>query len=175
VSPRRPAYTLLEVVLTLSVIVIVAAIALPSTLSMYSQHKLRAATDTVRAGWAGARSHAIDEGRPYRFAVQPNTGSFRIAPDDQSFWSGSPTIDNDHPALILEDALPTGIRFAMDGAGNSASGGSGQWTTVAVFQSDGTAQDDVDIVFQMDDSRPLVLTLRAMTGTSSVKAGGKEN
>ncbi len=176
---QRRAYTLLEVVLTMTVIVIVAALAFPAASSMYVQYRLRAATDTVRAGWVKARAHSVDEARRYRFSVVPGKGNFRIAPDDPSFWSGSPLqIDDDHPALIIEDALPNGIRFSLDDSSVDSHGdssldsvSSSQWTTIAVFEADGTAQEDVEITFQLNDSRSLVLTLRGVTGSSTVKPG----
>src|SRR5438045_428621 len=86
---RRPSYTLLELVLVIALLGILTAISYPSLDSMYGHYQLTAATDMVRAGWASARSRALDEGRPYRFAVVPNQGNFRIAPDSSDFWSGN--------------------------------------------------------------------------------------
>ena len=44
------------------------------------------------------------------------------------------------------------------------SSSSGAWNTVAVFLPDGTAQQDVEIVFRMADCSPVSLRLRALTG-----------
>src|SRR5215207_2493825 len=115
--PRR-GFTLLEVTLVMAVIVLMAAIALPSIEVMYGDVRLTAAADQIRGTWANARTKAIEEGRPYRFAVQPD-GKFRIAPDAGDFWTGgggTPTDnteanDPDAPPLILEDALPKGVLF----------------------------------------------------------------
>jgi hypothetical protein len=179
-TPRR-AYTLLEVVLTMAVIVIAVGVSFPAVSSMYTQQRLRAGTDTVRAAWVNARTHAIEEARPYRFSVVPGKGNFRIAPDDPSFWSGSPPqIDSDHPALIIEDALPRGMRFTINHAPVDKQGDSvlesvsaSQWKTIAVFETDGTSQEDVEVTLGMDDGsgRPLVILLRGVTGSSSVKNG----
>jgi prepilin-type N-terminal cleavage/methylation domain-containing protein len=170
VQTQRRAYTLLEVILALTVLVVVAGIALPPVLTMYDAHKVRAATDTIRASWAEARSHAIEESRPYRYAVNYQSGNYRVAPDDASFWSGgSPEIDDQHPAFVREGELPAGIRFSQRND-SSSSGSSGQWSTVAVFQADGTAGDGCEIDVKMDSSSyTLTLALRGVTGTSTVR------
>ena len=172
-QPQRRAYTLLEVTLTLTVIVVVAAIALPPVLTMYDSHKVRAATDTIRANWADARSHAIEESRAYRYAVNYKTGNYRVAPDDMSFWSGgTPEIDDEHPAFVREGELPAGIHFSQRSDSASQGGDSGQWSTVAVFQTDGTAGDGCEIDVKMDNSSyTLTLALRGLTGTSTVRKG----
>ncbi len=170
--PQRRAYTLLEVTLVLTVVVVASALAMPAVLTMYNPYKVRAATDTIRGSWADARMHAIEQSRPYRFAVKSETGSYRIAPDDPAYWSGSPPDNDDqNPAYIKEDELPAGIRFTgVSGIGDSSSG---QWTKVAVFQSDGTAGDGCDMDVKMDNqSYTLTLSLRGLTGTSTVRKKG---
>jgi prepilin-type N-terminal cleavage/methylation domain-containing protein len=187
VQPRK-AYTLMEVVLVCAIIAIVACIAFPTVMSMYSTYRLQAASDAVRSAWVRARSHATDEGRRYRFSVVPGKGNFRIAPDSPEFWSGSnPEQDPDNPAYILEDALPSGIRFSLEKNGQAVSGEDdgessfdigevdpGKWVGTAYFEADGSAQEDVEITFTHEGSRPMILSLRAMTGIASVKYGPVE-
>jgi len=180
---RRPAYTLLELVLVIALLGILTALAYPSLDSMYGYYQLTAAADMVRAGWASARGRALDEGRPYRFAVVPNKGNFRVAPDSPDFWSGGdppPPPDGSRPPLILSDTLPKGIRFATpdapaetDQSGDSSlptdGVDSGSWSRPVVFLPDGTARDDAEIVFQARGARPILLKLRALTGAVTVK------
>jgi prepilin-type N-terminal cleavage/methylation domain-containing protein len=170
----RSAFTLFELVLVLAVMVMFAALAYPSMEAMYGGYRLTAGVDMVRAAWAAARSRAIEEGHPYRFAIIPGEGRFRVAPDSGAYWSGNgPSDDAGPPPLIQEDALPKGIRFASadsaaaTDAGNAQqeSGGGGPWTSVATFLPDGTAREDVLIEFsQRGGGRPLVLKLRGLTG-----------
>jgi len=82
--PRR-AFTLLEVSLVCVLIVMLGAMAYPSIEAIYGGVRLTAASDLIRARWADARSHAAEDGRPYRFAVVPDTGRFRLAPDTGEF------------------------------------------------------------------------------------------
>lgn len=183
---RRRAFTLFEVVLVCAVLVIVAALAYPSLRSMYGYYKLQGAVDAVRAAWADARARAINEGRPYRFAIENQGSHFRVAPDRPEYWTGSsPASDPDGPGLIMEKALPPGVRFTLNGSPQDASSlpeepisttqekvdiPPDSWVPAVVFLPDGTAREDVRILFQIRGVRPTMLYLRGLTGTASVKS-----
>jgi Tfp pilus assembly protein FimT len=184
--PVRPSFTLLEVVLVLALLVVLGGMLYPALEASYGSYRVTAATDMVRAAWAQARSHAMDEGRPYRFSVIPEKNNFRIAPDSSQFWGGSDNAagaNSADQAFILEDTLPKGVRFSygQPGDNNSASplsadtntaspsADSGSWASVATFLPDGTARADVEIVFQSKGARPVILTLRALTGVVSAR------
>jgi len=168
---RRTAYTLLELMLVIAIIVVASAVSYPTVESMYSGVRLKAASDSVRTAWANARTWAINDTQPYRFAIVPNTGKFRVAPDHADFWSGGST--DGMNGSVMEDSLPRGIRFtdasgSGDDDGNSAAGtdsGSGDWMTVVTFLPTGTADEDVQISFQYGSGKPTVLRLRGLTGT----------
>lgn len=173
----RSGYTLLELVLVLALIVIVMAIAFPSLDSMYGYYRVSAAADTVRAAWALARSHAIEEGRAYRFSIVPGGSSFKVAPDSDAYWSGdSPPAENNQggePPLVQQESLPEGVTFAdpKNPTTPSADGApaGGDFQTIATFLPDGTALDDVSIAFQSRGTRSLVLQLRGLTGVITLK------
>jgi type II secretory pathway pseudopilin PulG len=192
VRRQRRGYTLLELALVCALLVVIAAVTFPSLATMYHQHRLGLATDSVREAWALARARAIEEGRPYRFAVIPDSGRFRVAPDSPEFWSGSGAPDaeangTERPPLTLSRTLPGGVVFVMDGSGSSAGAGGGGWADdqggeddddpgapwkpVAVFMPDGTAQEDATIQFQGGGSRTATLRLRGLTGHASVTYG----
>jgi hypothetical protein len=164
----------------MAVIVLITAIGYPTLDSMYGYFKVTAAADTVKGAWARARGKAIEDGIAYRFSVVPERSRFRIAPDRADFWNGegTPDMDPDHPMLVLEGRLPKGIRFNMGSGGqfsdlpeddsgkdDDTTPGTGEYTTAAVFLPDGTAQDDLQIRFDVKGTRPITLKLRAMTGT----------
>jgi prepilin-type N-terminal cleavage/methylation domain-containing protein len=170
---RRPGFTLLEVTLVMAVIVLMAAMAWPSIEAMYGDVKLTAGADLVRARWADARTRAIEDGRAYRFATQPD-GKFRVAPDADDFWGGGsgtsndPGNGNDTPPLVVEDALPAGIGFADESNGPADTSDSGPWTTVLKFLPDGTASADKVITLHADGYRSVLLKVRALTGAVTV-------
>ncbi len=177
---RRAGFTLFEMMLVLGILVVLAAMIYPSLDAMYGGYRLTASADQVRAAWASARAHAMDDGRAYRFAVVPGKGNFRVAPDSPEYWAGNGGSPSDADLatqpLILEEALK-GIGFTTldavpsggldQGADSVLPLGSvdpNQWTTVATFLPDGTARDDVTIVLEARGARPVVLTLRGLTG-----------
>src|SRR5262245_58206835 len=168
---RRTAYTLLEVLLVLAIIVVVTTLSMPTVLNMFDGLRLKAASDSVRTAWANARSWSIDEARPYRFAIIPGKGNFRVAPDTAEFWNGQS--GEGMNGMVMESSLPRGIRFTgADGGdpgdGNTiadTSGGGAEWTHVVTFLPDGTAAEDVTVEFQYGSGRPTVLRLRGLTGT----------
>ncbi len=174
----REAYTLFEVILVLAIMIVVASLAVPSLDSMMGTYRVTAAGDTVRGAWAQARTHAMNEGRPYRFSVVPNKGNYRLAPDSAEFWAGNggPSASGT-PPFIQEEALPKGVRFgdpsgsggpATDSGGDSVmppgSVNPGSWVTAVVFLPDGTARDDKELIFSARGSRSFSLKLRGLTG-----------
>jgi prepilin-type N-terminal cleavage/methylation domain-containing protein len=185
VDRTRRGYTLFEVILVLAVVLLVSAFAYPSLKNMFGYHKLNGAVDSVRAAWAQARARAIDEGRPYRFSVEPGGSHFRVAPDQDDYWpSSKPENDTQGTGMVLEHALPAGVHFsvnangaappandspadASDSSGEVKTKASGEWSTAAVFLANGTARDDVKITFQVRGVRPVTLQLRGLTGSVS--------
>lgn len=174
----RPAYTLFEVILVLVLLSSAAALALPFLDGMSGPFRLTAAADMVRARWALTRSRAINDGRPYRFAIDVGRGVFRIAPDGPDFWSGGgqPDDGNPTPPLVLEEALPKGVRFvegddphAHPADAPLASSGDASWQADVTFLPDGTATEDREIIFSTQGARPVAVKLRALTGAVKVR------
>lgn len=161
----RPGYTLLEVTLVTALLGVMAALAYPAIDGMSGQHRLTASVDAVRAAWAQGRSRAIEEGRPYRFAFS-GPGHYRLAPEQPDYWSGS--VPPDSSRQVLEGDLPPGITFGTRPGSSSGQGSSGEWSSLAVFLPDGTAREDVQLLFQVKGTPRTVLQLRAMTGAVTV-------
>lgn len=171
--PARSGFTILELLLVVAIMIALAAIAYPTMSAMYGDIRVKAGADQVRGAWTECRAYAIDEGRPYRFAVQAGTGKFRLAPHSDEFWGGSAgettfgSEDDSLPPHVSEGDLPKDIVFDVpDGFGESSADG---WTAVAVFLPDGTAEEDREITLTADDSRPVIIKVRAMTGAVSVR------
>jgi prepilin-type N-terminal cleavage/methylation domain-containing protein len=182
-STRR-GFTLLEVLLAIAVLVILTAICYPSLRSSYGYYKLNGGIDSVRAAWAMARARSVEEGRPYRFSIEPNGSRFRVAPDKSDYWSGStPPDDKQGKGMILEQALPGGVRFSVGGQptgdvpeDKSPPGSEAKakfsgvdWSKAVVFLPDGTAKDDVEILFQVKGARATRLRLRGLTASVTVQ------
>jgi hypothetical protein len=162
------------------VLLISASILTPSLRTMYGSYKLNGAVDSTRAAFAQARARAIEESRPYRVSIEPDGSNYRIAPDHADYWSGSgPADDPQGKGLVLEDALPSGVRFSLGGEmkdlpGDDAETGKASlspdsYSTTAVFLPDGSAREDVEICFQVRGARPATLQLRGLTGATTVR------
>src|SRR5262245_58545235 len=171
--------------LVLAIVALLAAVAYPSLDSMYNDFKVAAAADKVQAAMAMGRLQAINEGRPYRFGVVPGKGNYRLAPDSSEFWAGnngSSSADSTDQPVILQEALPKGVRLALSDADVSIdlmrgdatalppdSVDAGQYQAIATFLPDGTSREDVRIVFTAKGAQSLVITLRGITGAVTVR------
>src|SRR6266542_3901766 len=115
---NRRGYTLLEMIRVLAIVVILLSVAYPSLTAMQRSYRVEGAADGAKAGMLTARAQAIEEGRPYRFAIVPGKGNFRVAPDSPDFWGGGapPTAAQGSAApLVLEESLPKGTFFGDGG------------------------------------------------------------
>jgi len=179
---RRAGSSLFEVLLVMVILVIISAVSFPSLSSMYGSYKLNGAVDSVRSAWADARAHAIEEGRPYRFSVEPDGSAFRVAPDHPDYWSGNdgPADDPLGKGFVLAQSLVGGVRFSVNGDAPPASEAAndsleekpvtgGNWAQAVVFLPDGTAREDVKMVFQVRGCKPTSLQLRGLTGNVTVQ------
>lgn len=164
--------------LVIGIMVVLAGVAVPMIDRLYGDMRLEAAGDQIRARWSEARSRAMTESRPYRFAVQPGTGAFRVAPARAEFWPGSdlpPAVGDTDPNQLpfqVEQMLPDGIIFelAPDTISTSEASADG-WVGMVTFMPDGTCLEDVTIQVGSQGFRPVVLRLRGLTGSVSVDRG----
>jgi Tfp pilus assembly protein FimT len=180
---------MLEMSLVLALIVIVASITYPSVDSFYRGLRVRAGADAIRAACTLARVHAMDEGRPYRVAILPGKGNYRVAPDGPEHWSGGSKNQTDgdtaHAIMIHEEALPSGVIFVTDPKDQAHPDGKSaeevgsvdpaHWSTLATLAPDGTAEHDKEFTLRYQGTAPITLQLRALTGIVSIRQPGTED
>jgi prepilin-type N-terminal cleavage/methylation domain-containing protein len=177
------AFTLLELMLVLALIVAMTAIAWPSIATMFESQRLYKAADQIRAAWANARNDALTSGRTILFRFEPQTDLYTIGP-----WQGdvaAAQTESDDPAATTtsttdcrEAHLPEGVVFA-DSSGSMQSDSrtdlvettdtAGQTATSRpiMFFPDGTTST---AQLQMTTARGqiLLVELRGLTGISTV-------
>lgn len=164
---QRSAFTLMEMILVLVLIAAAAGIVAPWVDSMLHPNQVSAARDMVRGKLEDARARAMEDGVAYRFSVQDGGGKFRIEADDESAPNAVVEGDLPEPCLFVESVE------AFPSAGTTPTS-NGVWRSVAVFVPTGESQEDATLVFGRPGLPPVVLRLRALTGTiSEVKAGGQ--
>ncbi|QVL34373.1 prepilin-type N-terminal cleavage/methylation domain-containing protein [Telmatocola sphagniphila] len=177
-NSQRSAFTLLELLLVLTIIVILGAIAIPALEGIQNSFRLESSVDQIKARFAEARAHAIEENQDYRFAVQPDTSKYRIAPDSSDYWDGgtgggTSTTGTTIPGIIIEEEIEKDVLFKFADNSNMSSD-SGGWTTVAVFQPIGTCRNDAEIRFELEGVKPITVKIRALTGIITTKRAGTE-
>lgn len=136
---RRAAFTLLELLLALAVLVAVAAITWPALERPLATQRLRRAAEQVRTQWIKTRTKAINAGETFSFRYQPDTARFRVevqsqdaalleataanmgsqagaggpaSAGSQSSTASSTTSLPAVPPQALEAELPEGVKFA---------------------------------------------------------------
>ena len=77
---HKPAFTLLEMMLVLSIFVMIGAIASPMLGNLLERQKLVAAVETIRLQWDEARLKAMKTGQSQVFTCELATGTYTIKP-----------------------------------------------------------------------------------------------
>ena len=112
----RLGFTLLEMMLVLSLMVVIAALVWPSLDKPFAAQRLRTSADQIRAELARGRVAAMQSGRLHVFSVDPSTGRFLVQPADEptSMIAMSPatmSTTSTTPTVLRGQALPDGIRL----------------------------------------------------------------
>ncbi len=120
----RAGFTLLELLLVLSVLIAVAAVSAPAIFGPLQNYRLRKAGDVVRARWARARNEAMKSGRTLMFQFEPGQAGFQVVPyysdadyleSNQLFQTGM--VANQQPSSatvgtsVVQEQLPENVRF----------------------------------------------------------------
>ena len=164
--PTRRGYTLLELVVVMAILLLLAAVVLPSIGAFRGDTRSRAAADTIRGELATARGHAMESNVPYRVAINQAGTRIRRAPDGPEFATEAAFEYADGNAKVVEYAFEYVIAEILagpEGAGDS------EWRTIATLLPDGTAlEENVVVGVREDDRTPMRIHIRGLTGASRV-------
>ena len=94
-------FTLVELMVTIAIIGILAAIAMPNFQSLIQNNRIQAASSEFQAGMAMARAEAIKRGGDARVAIVPNTVA------GTKVWSNGFTVFYDQAGNANADVAPT--------------------------------------------------------------------
>ncbi|MFL5343114.1 MAG: Tfp pilus assembly protein FimT/FimU [Gemmataceae bacterium] len=171
----RPGFTLLEVLLVMVIIAVMIGLATPSIEAMYADARVKAGSDHLRSRFAETRSHAIEEGRVYRFAVKPGQSGYKFAPDSTAHWDATGTNNSQQTdddagtaATVVEDVMPNNITIDLGNNQAPATDSKG-YTTILRFFPDGSCDNDTTITLRLDDARPIDVSVRALTASVTAK------
>lgn len=93
--PTSRGLTLLEILLVLGLLVVIAAMVMPTVGGTLQNHRLRKAADLLRAEWAKARAKAMQTGRTYVFRYQLESNGYVVEP----WYSDEDLLESDQVGL----------------------------------------------------------------------------
>jgi Tfp pilus assembly protein FimT len=174
---RRTAYTLFELLIVATLLVLIASLTVPSLIGALSDARLDASSDMIRARMADARSMAMEKGCAVRFGFSPGTGQFQIAADDSPLWGTFQTSDAVEDDEHMRGELLQDVIFGTDvnSISNATSATpSNNWQLGGIFLPDGTGRasvnpdgttvDDVTFYFGRVGFSPMAVQFRGLTG-----------
>lgn len=186
--PRR-AFTLVEVLLVLSLLAAVMAMAWPALKRPMATQRLRTAADAVRAAWGRARVEAMEAGRTvlFQYAVDGDTYSIQFRSSSQGAWDvessgglgGDPSEDRPSGLGGRPRRLPDGVTFVSSETADETAAQIAPvefqpweketvvWSEPIVFYPDGTTSD-VRLVLKNQYDRCLEVSMRGLTGVVTV-------
>jgi len=181
---NRSGFTLVELLATIAIIAIMAAMVSPLATGWWRNQKLQETIDDLRTDWIKARTLAMDEGRPYRFQVLADNTGYRIAPNEMEHWpdqsngvNAPPTGDPDETAgTLIEKTLPENLIFEPAGDLVNIGGGSSEPTWLflpdgraKLLDGDGREHQMASIILsEQGGGRRRQLTMRALTAQASL-------
>ena len=174
----RPGFTLIEVLLVLTVIVAMGALAWPAFTRGFETTKLKAVAERVMAACGRARVQAMTTGQTQVFRFQPNSGTYGIEalPDDSSSLDAATSSGGAAAATgSITYQLPDGFTFSggdrvpdeRSSVAESAITSTNFDTSAppVMFYSDGTASE-AQVIVANQNGRAITVSVRSLTGTA---------
>jgi prepilin-type N-terminal cleavage/methylation domain-containing protein len=167
-EPARCGFTLFELIVVMALLLLLAAVILPSVGAFRGDTRQRAAADTIRGELATARARAMEENKPYRVAVSQDRTRLRRAPDGPDFATTSASDGASGSATAVDYAFNSVTAEVVPEQDTTPQATDG-WVTLATFRPDGTCCENSTLVaIKEDDRGGLYLRIRGITGSSRV-------
>lgn len=181
--PRRianppSAFTLMELLLVVAIMVVIAALAAPAVQRTFSRQALQKSADRVRVAMGQARVRSIRTGEEHALLYSPGGAWFNVAPlvkvKEQVTISQQRTqiAAERRQSDFEEDLLPRGVTFVAGETGEDARSAQtladsqdsdGQGLKMVLFYPDGTSQD-AKLILQNEHGSFIEVQLRGLTG-----------
>jgi prepilin-type N-terminal cleavage/methylation domain-containing protein len=178
------AFTLLEILLVLAILVVIAAVATPSIARFARTQELRSSADVIRGEWARARVKAMKSGRVHVFVFEPDGRHYSVdywiaeddvleagddaalkKPDSFSDATRDPAETNSSStSAMFAEELPDGVRFLIGQSEETARSAE----VAADIEAAGTATDEVTW------SAPILFYSDGTTSTAEIILANKE-
>jgi len=185
----RGAFTLLEMMLVLVVLVTMAGLAWPSLSRLYADRRLQEAAELVRVKLTAARVHALDSGVTYQFRFEPGGRRFLVVADEDDseliaavdrggqtegqravLWVAAAQLDEGF-AFDTRGVVVAGTQHSLAqrlaGLPEAVEFRDAQWSAPLYFYPDGTSSDSELRVLD-EYGQQIVIYLRGLTGGVTV-------
>lgn len=169
VRPVRSAFTLIEILLVLALLVVIAGFTVMTLDASVLRSKLRKGVEQVRTAWADGKHLSISGGQRMVFTCVIGGRDYRltslgqvVAPDANAAPTANPQLPEGVVFRSLDAAAPT----ALTQQSGSYFVDEGQWSKPVVFNPDGTSYDAV-VVLEESSGKQVQVTLRGLTCTAS--------
>ncbi|UUO04483.1 prepilin-type N-terminal cleavage/methylation domain-containing protein [Blastopirellula sp. J2-11] len=190
-SGRSIGFTLLELLVVLTLLVILLSLAAPSILAPLRSQRLKSAADTICAEFSKSRVEAMESGRVRMFRFQKETGNYQVEPwlrasdtqENNLVGEGDRVVGNSLitqsvEATTRQGELPEGVVFMGEQVdidmrsyettdGQIAEGGAADQSRPILFYPDGTTSDAM-VVLKSEDGSMRMVKLRGLTGIAKV-------
>ncbi len=190
-SPRRPGFTLIEMLLVLALLVTLMLMTYPTLSRLRLEHQLKQGAEMVRLQVASTRLHALESGMDYQFRYEPNGKHFVAVPAEylaiQAQAAAAQNSGNSAPAAVYwktQGEFTVKVKF---GVNSTTPEGPSQplpkeflvgfekqeelsrvaWAPPLIFKADGSARDFA-VEIENDDGKYVVLSVRGITGGTTV-------
>jgi len=199
---NRRGYTLLEILLVLTVLVLLSSLTLPALGRLYQSHRLEEAGSNIQVLLSSARVHAAEAGVAYQIRFETSGRRYLLVPANEaallaaadsmtasiadevnSAWRQSGEL---HESLIFgqvdnstgNNAVepgPVAINL-LQGLDNADELQRTAWGPEILIYPDGTASDATFTISNEDEEDSLTITLRGLTGAArSMTTSAEDN
>lgn len=165
----RAGYTLLELLLVLSILLIVVGLTWSTIGAIFGHQRLLEGAEQVRLRLAAGRTRSIESGELLQFVYEADGRGYALVPIGQS-------TDADAAVAQLEGELPESMHFEVPaevGASISAAVADAEPLPV-VFAPDGTATDAAFDVVD-DEGRFVRISVRGLTAAVSMTSPSRRD
>lgn len=193
--PRRPGFTLIEMLLVLALLLTVTAVMYPNLRRLQLEHHLKQGVELVRLQIVSTRLHALESGMDYQFRYEPGGKRFIAVPAEyQAIQAQAAAAQNSNtatPATVYWKAsgeFQVKVTFSRTNSDQSGTVGltpqplpveflagfknldklrQVAWSAPLVFKTDGSSRDFA-VEIENDSGAYVVLEVRGITGGTNV-------
>jgi type II secretory pathway pseudopilin PulG len=152
----RRAFTLIELVLVLAIIIVMIGLSWPILEKPLAYERLRHAAELVMAEWTTARVEAMRSGDHTTFTYEAGSATYKL-----SFRDGEEPTELPEGVTFVSSQKEDDAREVFEAGGTGDLGNPEIW-----FYADGTCSDVPELLLRNEYGMQIRITLRGLTGVA---------